>query len=238
MTPDELPALPPPDSVWQALCEGLWAVDSIRSHRHEIQQDPGWLAPHFAEYLCQIEQADRFGASLQGKLEISAANDLRLESGPVEHGGRAGESYTEIAQMIVAQVVSALIVAAHWRQNGDWKPLDVAEFPKLEAITAAVRNLRLSFHFELLTAAIAQEQKRVLIRNSPGADSADKKPDREKKSVAVPRNRNVLKLSRFLREKRLPGETERDAAIRFARGDEKKADNLLRQRRRFHELRS
>lgn len=72
--------------------------------------------------------------------------------------------------------------------------------------------------------------------NLTRADKPDSKPDNEKESVRIPGNPDVLRLAKFIRDNRHTGDSESRLAKQFTDGDAKKANNLLRQLRRFPDL--
>ena len=67
-----------------------------------------------------------------------------------------------------------------------------------------------------------------------GADSADTKADNGEK---LPENLDVVRLAKFIRKNRKPGESEASLARQFTEGNATKAASLLRSLRRHSHLR-
>jgi hypothetical protein len=83
----------------------------------------------------------------------------------------------------------------------------------------------------------------VVTELAPGAASpsgrgqADNKPDnRRKKSHPVPENPEVLKLAKKINRERKEGVSQIDCARELCENDERKANSLLRQLRRYPHL--
>ncbi len=58
----------------------------------------------------------------------------------------------------------------------------------------------------------------------------------DKKPIRLPQNPDVLKLARLIRQRAQEGSTQKEAALEFTGGDERKAESLLRQLRRYPHL--
>ena len=70
--------------------------------------------------------------------------------------------------------------------------------------------------------------------NGEVGGQADSKADRAKNSL--PENPDVLRLAKLLRKRQNATRPKKEVALEMTAGDEKKADNLLRQLRRFPDL--
>lgn len=109
-------------------------------------------------------------------------------------------------------------------------PKDDFKFPG-SAITALASLAKALFDFTKLFRALRAEIFERLEKAT--ADSgADKK---RKNMPKVPQNLEIVRLAQIIGRNKEPGETQLSIALRFTKGDRKKADSLLRQVRR-HKL--
>lgn len=153
----------PPANIWFSLPRGLWAIDSLRD-LYADKRPSSRSSPYIWTLLRDIDEASLMAFSIDGMDEIDEANDLHLETGPVQHGEQVGESYTAIAASILGITRSSLIhTSSNWGRTRDWhEPLVEAEFYSAEAVTETIKALKWSFNYDWLQAAIAQEHVRVL----------------------------------------------------------------------------
>jgi hypothetical protein len=106
-----------------------------------------------------------------------------------------------------------------------WRPC-VSAFGEMVAAQDAVNE-----HFRRL-------QNRVIAAlDSTKQARADNKADKGKSRVRLPRNTDVIRLAKKINDEFDVETSEMSIALQFTGGDEKHADTLLRQLRRFPDLR-
>ena len=122
--------------------------------------------------------------------------------------------------------------------TGTAPPLDFArtvrELPKRPAMGQLQRELERLGNLLTESPALAPGEASTPALDATRADkNADKRPSSR---VPLPKNQNILRLAKAINDHRDQERSQNDIALQFTNGDEKQADTLLREVRRFPHL--
>jgi hypothetical protein len=212
----------------------------------QVNRGIDWLEPVIASqrFAAQhLDQATKDRYSILPQLELRRSLKERMR----KHTALGGPNRDLLVEYIDQDAVnkiwrtrepaaSQLTSIARGQITADqWRPAAAAILQTADADAAFVGLLR-----ELRGRIIDKLESQAVLANAEiGADNG---ADSNQKNAAVrsprlPQNPKVLRLAIEIQKKSGSGISQHQVAIEFTNGDQRKADNLLRQLRRYPDLR-